>query len=138
MYELLESLPHSRRSTRRPVDVPCDVVCTDSEEPMPLTATDLSAYGMWIPTSFPLRPGQRVVLSFRPPRWPRRRELTVFAEVARVVKSERRAPKQSGSQAGGMGLSFSDLAREDRVALQRCLRAVSAPAAGRAPRPPAT
>ncbi|MCC6521655.1 MAG: PilZ domain-containing protein [Polyangiaceae bacterium] len=135
MYELLESLPHSRRSTRRSVDVPCDVVCTDSEEPMPLTATDLSAYGMWIPTSFPLRPGQRVVLSFRPPRWPRRRELTVFAEVARVVKSERRA---QASQAGGMGLAFSDLGREDRVALQHCLRAVSAPSPGRAPRPPAT
>jgi hypothetical protein len=116
----------SRRFIRHRVDLPCDLITRDDDEPQLTWATDLSWRGAWVETDLPLRPGDEVVLSFRPTLWSRDREITVFAEVARASMGRRGSDGRAG-----MGLRFLDLAAHEAVALQAWL----APRPARLPRP---
>jgi hypothetical protein len=105
-----------RRSLRRALPVPCDVVSHYWEHPVAHEATDLSLDGMWIDTLCPLHRGAEVVVSFLPPRWSGG-QLMVFARVARVNTGRRRRDRGRV----GMGLEFADLTLSERVALQSSL-----------------
>jgi hypothetical protein len=111
-------LNYARRAERRAVNILCDVVAREWEAPFSHRATDLSPFGMWLQTSFPLRVGDVVVLSFKPPTWSDTGDLTVFAEVTRRVKIFER----HGVRRNGMGLEFLDLSDEERGRLRGWLR----------------
>ena len=115
-----------RRAPRRAVRVACEVVSHYSDEPAPLTVTNLSPYGMWLETPLPLHLGAEVVVSFSPPRW-RGRELMVFGRVARINSGRRR--RDRGSL--GMGVEFADLTAAQTELMRSCLRGLpaSSPAA---------
>lgn len=109
---------YARRSDRRATDVPCDLVRRTWDQPVRHRVTEMSPHGVWIQTSFPLKPGEQVVLSFAPPRGKQLQELTVFAKVTRAV----RARAYTGPSYGGMALEFIDLSKRERRVLQRGLR----------------
>jgi hypothetical protein len=106
-------LHYARRSRRRHVDIPCELVTRDWDEPIRQRLSDISPYGVWVKTSFPRPIGERLVLSFTAPHG---RPLTVFAEVARAVKH------RAGERKSGMGLEFVDITRGERIALHWALR----------------
>ena len=122
------ALPYARRAQRHVVDLPCSIIGPVWDEPVTYQATELSAHGMWVRTSFPFRPGDHVVVQFRPPtaaRGPRAWrtfEVNVFARVARAEQGVGQCARLDGRK--GMALEFCDLARGERRALQRGLRAV--------------
>ena len=107
---------YARRAERRAVDITCEVVASQWDEPLMHRAQDLSPFGMWLRTGLPLEIGNEVVLCFKPPRGLDCEELNVFARVQRV---ERR--HHSGDRSG-MGLEFIDMTRAQRRVLQGCLR----------------
>jgi len=109
---------YARRSDRRATDVPCDLVRRTWDQPVRHRVTEMSPHGVWIQTSFPLRVGEQVVLSFAPPRGRQPSEMTVFAQVTRSV----RPCKREGKPVGGMALEFIDLTKTERRTLQRGLR----------------
>jgi hypothetical protein len=108
-------LHYARRARRRQVDLACEVITRDHDEPVLHQLEDISPYGVWLRTSFPRQVGERVVLSFVAPHG---EELTVFAEVTRAVPG---GPQERRS---GMGLEFVDIRQRERVALHRALRDV--------------
>jgi hypothetical protein len=58
----------SRRAPRLDVRVPCQLVGAGVwHEPVRFPIRNLSPYGMWIETDYPLDPGDQVLASFRPP-----------------------------------------------------------------------
>jgi len=111
-------LHYARRAQRRHLDLPCEVITRDWDEPVGHRVTDISPYGVWVKTSFPRPIGERLVLSFMAPHG---RELTVFAEVARRVTPHPGDPRDCG-----MGLEFVDIGQAERVALHRALRKLPA------------
>lgn len=113
-------LHYARRSERRGVDIGCELVARSWDQPLPHRMTNVSAFGAWLQTSLPLEVGERVVVSFRPPRWRDRREITVFAEVTRNIKVRER----NGVRRNGMGLEFIDMTAGERREMQYCLRAM--------------
>ena len=88
-------LHYARRARRRRVDLPCQLICSDWDEPYYHHMVDISPYGVWVKTSFPRNIGERVVLCFEGPHG---KELTVFAEVTRQVKRRpgRERPRRHG------------------------------------------
>ncbi len=110
-------LHYARRSKRRAVDIPCEVITNTSDEPTHQRMTDISPFGAWLRTSFPMRVGERVAVSFKPPRW-QGTELTVFAEVTRSVGVRER----DGVRRTGMGIEFIDLDADQRRLMQRGLK----------------
>jgi len=121
-------LPYARRAQRHAVDLPCSIIGPGWDEPVTYQATELSAHGMWVRTSFPYRAGEHVIVQFRPPvaaRGPRTWrdfEVNVFARVARTARQAGPALMPDGRK--GMALEFCDLGRAARRALQRSLRGV--------------
>jgi len=111
-------LPARRRALRRSVHVNCDVITKDWEEPSKHLATDLSPFGCWIDTPFPLAPESEVVLAFTPPRWQPMGEVVTFARVRRRIRT---GPRR------GMGLEFLDVSRPDIAAMTRSLRGLPPP-----------
>ena len=112
-------LGYARRAQRRPVDLGCQVIRRGWDEPAAHRLTDLSPYGGWIATAFPLARGEELVMCFEPPRWGGR-EIQVFAEVTRrVVLADR---KRDPHARCGMGVEFMDLGDHDRFELRRWLR----------------
>jgi hypothetical protein len=106
----------ARRTPRHLVEIPCEVITSDGDEPALEWATDMSADGLWLEeSSLPL--GAQLVVCFRPGIWWRRREVTVFAEVARISRGLRPTDR-----APGVGLSFLDLTGPERWALRCWLR----------------
>lgn len=109
-------LQYARRSQRRSIDMPCQLVERSWDEPVNHRVTDISLYGLWIRTSFPLPTGERVVVSFLAPGIDH--EITVFARVARVLQHGKRGER-------GMGLEYVDLGRDQRIDLAKALRALA-------------
>jgi Tfp pilus assembly protein PilZ len=107
-------LQYARRAQRRQLEMPCEVITPDWDEPVPHQMTDISPYGVWVKTSFPRSIGERIVLCFTGPHG---QDLTVFAEVAR--RTRHRADRR---RCRGMGLEFVDITARERVALHRALR----------------
>jgi Tfp pilus assembly protein PilZ len=109
-------LDYARRCERREVNILCDLVARNWDEPIPYRITDLSAHGMWIQTSFPLDVGETAVLSLVPPN--RADEVQVFARVVRTV----RVVERNGKRECGMGLELVGMDGVERRALRRSLR----------------
>lgn len=84
--------------------------------------TDLSADGLWVSTTEPVRAGETVVVCFEPDGWTDG-ELMLFAEVARVMTG-RPGSEQPGL---GMGLEFTDLTPKQRCSLDLWLRSRRSP-----------
>ncbi len=106
---------YARRFGRRSVEVTCDVICSDWEQPFSHSMKNLSPNGVWLRTSFPREVGETVVLSFRPPHWDASREINVFAQVTRVTETR---SSLSGRMTGGMGLAFMDLTSTEKRLIQ--------------------
>ena len=123
-YVRTRELVESRNALRRQIRLPCEIVSHYGDDPFVHFIGDLSEDGAWIDTLFPLHPMAELVLCFEPPGI--RRELMVFARVARVVTGRRRGDR--GPR--GMGLELLDLTAAERRGLAQCLR-------GLAPRSPA-
>ncbi len=119
-------LPYARRAQRHLVELHCSIIGPNWDEPIRFSATDLSAHGMWVETSFPYPRGEHLVVEFRPPpskRGPRSWRQPLLMPFARVTRTERAAIRDGKVlRRGGMGLEFCDLSRDERRALQRCLR----------------
>ena len=112
----------NRRSVRRAVDLQCDVVFPDRDEPVRCRARDLSVSGVWLTTPVLAEPGDRVVICFRPPNWPIIWNLTVFGRVARASKARRQDDRTSG-----MAIEFTDLTDAEREALAQGLKGLPPP-----------
>lgn len=102
-----------RRALRRAVDMPCEVISNYVDEPLLYWATDLSPYGLWLDTPFPMAAGEQVVVSFSPPVWWPGRELILFAEVIR---------SKAARGDTGMGMVFLDITAHEQRALSAWLR----------------
>lgn len=100
----------NRRALRRAVQLPCELVSQYVDEPLLYWATDLTPYGIWLETRFPMELGEQVVLCFDPGIWWDSRELMLFAEVTRVAHHR-------GFEERGMGLEFTDISAHERRAL---------------------
>ena len=105
----------ARRANRKLVDLPCELVTNDWDEPIGHSLLDASPFGAWVRSSFPGQVGDIVVCCFEPNGWDRRRELTLFAQVKRILRPNQRSPRS------GMALEFLDITLAEQMALQRCL-----------------
>jgi len=123
MRERPREPPETRRAVRRGVDLDCDVIFGERDEPVPCRAIDLSPYGLWLETTILAEPGEHVVICFRPPNWPSMWNLTVFGEVARISKGRRKGDQGHT----GMGIEFCDLTEAEHAALADCLRGLPPP-----------
>lgn len=108
-------LDYARRSRRHAIDTMCELIRHDCDEPINHRVADLSAYGAWIETTFPMAVGARLALVLQPPSGP---EITVFAEVTRVRSS---SPSRGR---GGMGVEFIGTTQHERLQLLMWLRHV--------------
>lgn len=105
-----------RRTSRHRVEIPCELVTADRDEPQLYWATDLSGHGLWLEGAQSLPLGEVVVACITPGVWWRRRDIHVFAEVVRVSYGLRQ-----GDCGPGAGLRFIDLTPSERWALRRWL-----------------
>ncbi len=103
----------SRRGIRRAVTLPCELISNRADHPVGCRATDLSTTGLWLATAEPVRAGDHVVVCFEPSEGWHAGELSVFAEVTRVVTTR--------AGGGGMGLEFMDLEAGEQALLDRWL-----------------
>lgn len=123
MKDRPEQTKESRRAVRRAVDIPCEVVFANRDEPVACQARDLSPYGVWIETTELAEPGDKLVLSFRPPNWPSIFSVTVFGEVVRVSRGRRKVDRGRT----GMAIEFVDLTEAEQQALAECIRGLPPP-----------
>lgn len=103
-----------RRFVRRAVTLPVELISGHDDAPVLQWASDLTPFGLWVDTRFPLPRGEHVVVAFTPPGGAFA-ELTLFAEVTRSARV------RDGDRAG-MGLSFLDITAAERAALGGWLR----------------
>ena len=115
---LLEVKPGDRRALRRSVRMPCDVLADVFDEAVAHVMTDLSPFGAWIDTTYPLEPGAELLVALTPP--------GVIDASQDVVLSGRVARASLGRRRGevgrsGMGIAFeaSDLERTQLTAALR-------------------
>jgi hypothetical protein len=102
----------------------CDVASRYWKGRVPHAVVNLSSYGAWIDTPFPLSEGDKAILSLRPPGWTKPDPLILLSHVVRV---ELRARSPEG-RAPGMGVEFLDIQPEERTALENTLRGLPPPA----------
>ncbi len=108
-------LDYARRGERREVDVMCDVVARNWDEPLRYRATDMSPNGMWLQTSFPLDVGESMVVTFAAPNGA---AMQLFGRVVRSV----RVHEKNGRRESGMGVELVGLSGGERRALRRGLK----------------
>jgi len=115
----------SRRSTlRRAVQLDCAVHSPLWDGPAWYLATDVSPHGLWLSTDLTLGVGERLMLSFRPPRWPEWCwPVTAFGEVVRVSLARRRSDKR----AAGMAVRFSEIDPVARAEMTLLLKGLPPP-----------
>jgi hypothetical protein len=106
--------PESRRAARRAVEMGCAVIASGWDRPIASQCTDMSPFGMWLETSYPVKAGDTVVVCFVPPK--RDRELNLFARVRRV------AGRKDGSF--GVGVEYDSLDWFEQKTLADCLRGI--------------
>ena len=112
-HTVIEVDPDARRALRRALDVSCELMSVYWEEPVVHRATDLSPYGMWIDTLFPLHRGAELIVAFAVPR--SGDQLVALARVSRTISD---APRV------GMGLEFVEMSDVERGFLERNLRGI--------------
>ncbi len=115
MQSIAEINPESRRAARRAVTLSCEVITSRWDRPVQSECSDLSPYGMWIETTFPLKEGDDIMLNFCPPR--RDVELTLFAKVRHV---DDRLVLERG--ASGVGLEFENVTVWEAQILRSALK----------------
>jgi hypothetical protein len=102
----------------------CSALSALWDDTAPMLATNLSPYGIWLGTTLALEVGEQMVLSFRPPHWPKSDEpMTVRAQVVRVRLPRRRAD----AGAAGMGLRFVDLDAGEHARIEDLLHGLPPP-----------
>lgn len=104
-----------RRGVRHEVELPCELITSQCDEPLLFWATDLSRVGIWLEAQEPLDRGNDVVLCFRPLAGWDADEVQVFAQVQRIQRRHQRASTL------GMALEFGDLSELEAAALNRWL-----------------
>ena len=112
-----------RRSLRRAVDVPCEVVGEARFELLSRRALDLSEEGAFVllePDATPPRPGEQVIVSLRLPH--SRHWVGAVARVARVVQGRR--ARDPGL---GLGLQFVEMDRVEQALLHSALPGLPPP-----------
>ena len=112
-------LDYARRSRRHHVDMLCELIRADCDEPINHRIVDISAYGMWIQTSFPMADGAQVVIVLSPPSAD---DIIVFGRVSRARKRGR--PLGALRSSGGMGIEFVGVTASERLQLLMWLRQV--------------
>ena len=112
-YAVIEIDPDARRALRRALDLSCELMSVYWEEPVAHRASDVSPYGMWIDTLFPLHRGAELVVAFAVPRSGEQ-----LVTLARVSRTTSHAPRT------GMGLEFIEMSDAERVFLERNLRGI--------------
>jgi len=119
------AIPSTRRvAVRRAVALECAVTSNLWDECVPLLASDLSPFGMFVDSGLALDVGEEVVLSFRPPGWPGYGwPVTALAEVVRVSLGRRK----SDSRPAGMGLRFTELEELERERMGALLQGLPPP-----------
>jgi hypothetical protein len=119
--------PHERtnvrRALRRAVDLPCEILTLDADEPLIGRATNLSPLGVWVEVAQSFVEGEEVVLTFRPPQCADGTELTLYGEVARVQTLW----PHWDSPATGLGIEFVGLSPAEFQKLERCLHGLPPP-----------
>ncbi|MSP25105.1 MAG: hypothetical protein EXR75_08060 [Myxococcales bacterium] len=107
-------LDYTRRCERRDVDILCDVVARNWDEPIPYRISDLSPRGMWLSSSFPLEVGEVAVVTLRA-EGDGTEPLELFARVVRSIRARRvGVPGRSG-----MGIEFVGMGNDERAKLRR-------------------
>jgi hypothetical protein len=132
MLQPVEVLPGARRALRRAVHLECAILSELWDEPVPHLVSDLSPYGLFAETPFPLELGTEVLVGLTPPGWHGARELVVCGSVRRVIVGRRR----NEDLAPGMGIVFEDLRRSEMRALADALRGLPPPLPSGASAPP--
>jgi hypothetical protein len=118
------SAPSRRRTLRRAVQLECAVHSPLWDGPAWYVATDVSPQGLWLTTDLALEVGERLMLSFRPPRWPDWCwPVTAFGEVVRVSLPRRRSDRH----AAGMGVRFSEIDPVAGAEMELLLRGLPPP-----------
>ena len=110
---VIEIEADARRALRRALQLRCELMTAFWDVPVAHRVGDLSPYGMWIDTFFPLHPGADVLVAFALPSCA---ELVAFARVSRTVTV--------GAPRVGMGLEFVDMTDQERARLARGLRGI--------------
>lgn len=126
------SQAYARRALRRAVRFECELLSDHWDDGVPHAVTDLSPLGLWIATPLPLETGEEVLVSFTPPRGPRRRDLILVGEVVRAVLRRRR----SDDEPTGMGVEFRGMLPHERAVLHACLFGLPPPLPRRRTSPP--
>jgi len=114
---------HKRRSLRRAVAIDCAVESDLWEGRAPFRVTDISDDGLWLRTGLPIECGEQLLVSFAPPRWPKKQPLVAMASVVRVGMPRRR----SDAQESGMALQLLDLEPTEQQLLRAALRGLPPP-----------
>jgi hypothetical protein len=96
-------LDYARRAQRHAVDLPCELVRADCDEPLGHRVTNLSGFGAWVRTSLPMRVRERLVIVLKPPD---AGEMVLFGEVIRRSRADQ-----------GMAIEFVGVSREERARL---------------------
>jgi hypothetical protein len=119
------ALQSSRRcAVRRAVRFECSVTSDLWDQCVPLVATNLSPFGLWLDSKLTLDVGEEVLLNFNPPGWPVWGwPVTAMAKVVRVSLARRR----NDHPTPGMGLSFLDLDLEQQERMSATLRGLPPP-----------
>lgn len=111
--------PTRRRALRRAVSLECAVHSPLWDGPAWYQATDVSPFGLWLHSDLALELGDRVVLGFRPPRWPEWAwPVTAVGEVVRVSLPRRRGDRHPA----GMAVRFTEIDPETAAQMQLRLR----------------
>jgi hypothetical protein len=110
-------IPNARRGSRHPAELPCKIVSHYWDKAVPHHITEVSPYGAWVDTLFPLHPGAQVVVCFTPPG--DCEEITVFATVARVVTGRLKRDRKPL----GMALDFTDMTPAERTVIENAVAA---------------
>jgi hypothetical protein len=103
---------------RRAVSFDCEIENDQWDGSVCLEAKDLSLRGVWVETLLPIEVGEKVMVSFVPPGWPRRLPLVTSAVVAHVEMPRRK----TDFCAAGMDLAFTSLGDQERDLLEEVLR----------------
>ena len=105
----LEVKPGDRRALRRSVRMPCDVLANDYDDTVTHMLTDLSPFGAWIETIYPLEPGAELLVSLTPAGLDASCDVVLAGRVARASLGRRRG--EIGRSGMGVAFDASDLER---------------------------
>ena len=118
-----ENISQSRRALRRAMALECDVLSDHWDETISHVVRDLSPYGAWLETSFPIEIGAELLLSLTSPKVGDGKEILVMGRVARASLRRR---KSDGTQMG-MGIDFLTLNDDERAMIAASLRGLPPP-----------